>query len=90
LLNHSLGQGLIDTFNDEGISSIEVVIEKTEIKGLNLKPDIMLRINKDEIICLEPTWRSTSSGGGTNTMTSGHIQQYVLKKAMEYIKDLGY
>jgi len=90
LLNYSLGQGLINAFSDDGISSIEVVIEKTEIKGLNLKPDIMLRIKNDEIICLEPTWRSTSSGGGTNTMTSGHIQQYVLKKAMEYIKDLGY
>jgi len=90
LLNQTLGKSLIETFRAEGIDTITVAIEKTEIKGLNLQPDVMLRIKDEDVICFEPTWRSTSSGSGTNTLTSGHIKQYVLKKAMEYVKDLGY
>lgn len=61
-----------------------------------LKPDIRVVFTDEQrVFCLEPTWRSTGTAlegeidQRQSTLTVGHIQKYVLEKAMEYVKDLG-
>ena len=88
LLNKALGNTIIDTFDKDKIS-IPVYIESQNLKGFNLKPDIQIVIDNKNIICLEPTWRSTGVEieneipKKQSTLTLGHIQQYVLAKVME-------
>lgn len=47
-----------------------------------------------EIICLEPTWRTTGIGiigeidEQQNTLTIGHTQKCLLEKSLEYVKAL--
>jgi hypothetical protein len=61
----------------------------------NLRPDILIEFEDGRVICLEPTWRTTGTaipGEMTeqqSSMTVGHIQQYLLAKILEYLKDLG-
>ena len=58
--------------------------------------DILIKIDAKNVICLEPTWRTTGRElkgeieKKQNSLTTSHIQQYVLNKVMEYVKDLGY
>ncbi len=95
LLNRALGDVLIDALDDDNVKA-EVYIEQQKLDGLNLQPDILIKIDSRNVICLEPTWRSTGREikdelkKKQNSLTIGHIQQYVLNKAMEYVKDLGY
>lgn len=95
LLNKALGDALIEALDDEKIKTV-VYIEQQQLEGFNLKPDIQIRINDKDVICLEPTWRSTGKEiqgeipKKQNSLTLGHLQQYVLNKAMEYVKELGY
>jgi hypothetical protein len=95
LLNKALGDVLIETLDDDNIKAV-VYTEQQKLNGFNLKPDIQIRINDKEYICLEPTWRSTGREipneilKKQNSLTLGHLQQYVLNKAMEYVKELGY
>lgn len=75
--------------------SIKVVSEKRSLPNSNLQPDIQILISPKNIICLEPTWRSTDLGipgeidGGQNTLTEAHLKKYVLDKATQYVKGLG-
>jgi hypothetical protein len=69
--------------------------KKQTIYG-TLRPDIHIKKNPAEPICLEFTWRTTGrkvadvdSSGNQNTLTPGHIRQYVLQKAYDYVKALG-
>ncbi|OXA73150.1 hypothetical protein B0A56_13490 [Flavobacterium columnare NBRC 100251 = ATCC 23463] len=95
LLNRAIGDSLIDALDSDDVKAI-VYIEQQELEGFNLKPDIQIRINDKTVICLEPTWRSTGKGiegeldVKQNSLTLGHIQQYVLSKVMEYVKELKY
>lgn len=95
LLNKALGDALIDALDSEDIKA-QVYIEQQQLDGFNLKPDIQIKINDKTVICLEPTWRSTGRGiegeidSKQNSLTLGHLQQYVLSKVMEYVKELGY
>ena len=95
LLNRSIGDSLIDALDSDDVKAL-VYIEQQELEGFNLKPDIQIQINDKTVICLEPTWRSTGRGiegeldAKQNSLTLGHIQQYVLSKVMEYVKELKY
>jgi len=95
LLNRAIGDALIDALDSDNIKAI-VYIEQQELEGFNLKPDIQIRIDDKLVICLEPTWRSTGKGiegeldAKQNSLTLGHLQQYVLSKVMEYVKELKY
>jgi hypothetical protein len=95
LLNKALGDALIETLDEDKIKAV-VYIEQQKLEGFTLKPDVQIRLNEKDVICLEPTWRSTGrevAGEVTkkqSSLTLGHIQQYVLNKAMEYVKELGY
>ena len=71
------------------------VTAEKQIKGGNLKPDILIELEGGEMFCIEPTWRTT--GGEVpgeiakkqNTLSVGHIQKYLLEKVLEYTKELG-
>jgi hypothetical protein len=95
LLNKALGDALIETLDFDQIKAI-VYIEKQELEGFNLKPDIQIHKDDKTIICLEPTWRSTGKEipgeilKKQNSLGTGQIQQYVLNKVMDYVKELGY
>jgi hypothetical protein len=95
LLNKALGDAFIEALDEENVKAV-VYIEQQQLEGFTLKPDVQIRLNEKDVICLEPTWRSTGRevvGEITkkqNSLTLGHIQQYVLNKAMEYVKELGY
>ncbi|WNH09920.1 hypothetical protein [Thalassobellus suaedae] len=95
LLNKALGDAFIETLDEENIKAF-VYIEQQQLEGFTLKPDVQIRLNQKDVICLEPTWRSTGReipgelSKKQNSLTLGHIQQYVLNKAMEYVKELGY
>jgi hypothetical protein len=95
LLNKALGDALIEALDDEKVKAV-VYIEQQQLEGFNLKPDIQIIINEKDVICLEPTWRTTGReipgeiNKKQNSLTLGHLQQYVLNKAMDYVKELGY
>ncbi|WP_293886379.1 MULTISPECIES: hypothetical protein [unclassified Sphingobacterium] len=95
LLNKALGDALIDTLDHDSIKAI-VYIEKQTLEGFSLKPDIQIHKDDKSVICLEPTWRTSGRGINgeiserQNSLSTGQIQQYVLNKVMEYVKELGY
>jgi hypothetical protein len=72
-----------------------VIAEKQKLPGSNLRPDVQIEVSENSFLCIEPTWRSTSSGihnelnGGQNTLSPAHIKKYLLDKITEYVKDLG-
>jgi hypothetical protein len=95
LLNHALGEALQHSLEVEG-HQIEVLIEKRKISDTNLQPDIqILTAREGEIICLEPTWRTSGAGilgeidVRQSSMKPGNIQQYMLDKVYEYVKAFG-
>jgi hypothetical protein len=92
-LNTAFGTAIIK-FLEENEYHVEVGKKQT-IYG-TLRPDIHIKKNLAEPICLEFTWCTTGrkvadvdSSGNQNTLTLGHIRQYVLQKAYDYIKALG-
>jgi energy-coupling factor transporter ATP-binding protein EcfA2 len=93
-LNKSFSKALEETLIEDGFNNFSITCEKQELKGTNLKPDILINMENDEVICLELTWRSTGIevkdeiGSKQNTLTTGHIQKYILEKVMEYVKEL--
>lgn len=94
LLNKAIASALEETLRDDRVSDFKIICEKQELKGTNLKPDILIELTSNEVICLELTWRSTGTeipneiGSKQNTLSSGHIQKYILEKVMEYVKEL--
>lgn len=93
-LNKSFSKALDETLQEDKFDNFKIICEKQELKGTNLKPDIQIEMENDEVICLELTWRSTGIGieneiiAKQNTLTTGHIQKYILEKIMEYVKEL--
>ncbi|WP_330959332.1 hypothetical protein [Photobacterium sp. 53610] len=90
--NKCLGNAFTSALQDFGMSC-KVTSEKRNLGEYSLQPDIQIIFDKRNIICLEPTWRTTGierEGKRTqNTLTTGHIQKYVLEKIMEYLKVIG-
>lgn len=93
-LNKALALAIQHGLDDVGLAA-SVAAEKRKIEpGSNLQPDIRIEFPDGRIVCLEPTWRTTGTpiAGETkqqqNTMTVGHIQQYLLAKLLEYVNDL--
>lgn len=93
LLNRALGK-LIEATLEEDEVAAEVIVEKQDLPGSKLKPDVQVRLQGGSFICIEPTWRSTDAGildelkGGQNTLRPAHIKKYLLDKVSEYVKDL--
>lgn len=95
LLNKALAASITRALHDCGIAG-EVTAEKRKLDPKSsLQPDIMVELLDGRLVCLEPTWRTTGTGisgemdDQQSTMTVGHIQQYLLAKVLEYVKDLG-
>lgn len=95
LLNKALASAIQQALQDAGVSA-NVTAEKRNLDSKsNLQPDIMVDLADGRLICIEPTWRTTGVGidgeikEQQNSMTVGHIQQYLLAKVLEYVKDLG-
>lgn len=92
-LNKCLALAIEDALSDKSISAT-VIAEKQSQKG-NLKPDVLITFTDGRIVCLEPTWRSTGAEisneikARQNTLTTGHIQMYILEKVLGYVNDLG-
>jgi len=93
-LNKALAEAIKSVLIDDGYKSVSIKSEKQELKGTNLKPDIMIELNNNEVVCLELTWRTSGAeipnelSKQQNTLSPGHIQKYVLDKVMEYVKEL--
>jgi len=95
LLNKALGEAIIAALKSDNVDA-EVFIEKQNIAGSNMQPDIQIKVDESTSICLEPTWRTTGRGivdekikESQNSLTTGTIQQYVMNKAMDYLKSIG-
>lgn len=94
LLNKSIASAIEQALKDDNVSNFKIRCEKQDLKGTNLKPDILIELLSNQVICLELTWRSTGTeipneiGSKQNTLSSGHIQKYILEKVMEYVKEL--
>lgn len=95
LLNKALAQCVSRALQDVGVAA-QVTAEKMQLDPRSsLKPDVMIELVDGRLICLEPTWRTTGTGipgeidDQQSTLTVGHIQQYLLSKVLEYVKDLG-
>jgi len=94
-LNKALAASVARALQDVGVDA-RVTAEKRKLDPKSaLHPDIMVELSNGRLICLEPTWRTTGSGlpgelpQQQSTMSVGHIQQYLLTKVLEYVKDLG-
>jgi energy-coupling factor transporter ATP-binding protein EcfA2 len=93
-LNKAIGKALENVLIEDGVKNIKIKCEKQELKGTNLKPDIEIDLSHTEVVCLELTWRTSGHEipgeirSKQNTLTSGHIQKYILEKVMEYVKEL--
>jgi hypothetical protein len=92
-LNKALGALIAACLADDA-PTLKVINERRDIEGSGLQPDIRIELGPADLICLEPTWRSSGAGidgerdVSQNTMTEAYLQQYMLDKAMQYIKDL--
>jgi hypothetical protein len=94
-LNQALGKLIVKALESDNVNA-KIEVEKQNIIGSNMQPDIQIKIDNKKVICLEPTWRTTGKAiesenipEKSNSLTTGHLQQYVLNKAMDYIKSLG-
>jgi hypothetical protein len=93
-LNHALGK-LIAACLEEDAPSVEVSTEKKSIPNSSLRPDINIKINDGEFICIEPTWRNSGQNHpdtqktAQNTLSEAHIKKYVLDKTTDYIDAVG-
>lgn len=89
-LNKALASALAECLSATAATS--VASEKTLDDG-SLKPDILILSPEGEPTCLEITWRTTGKGVDgeiekrQNTLSTGHIQKYVLEKIMEYVNE---
>lgn len=93
----SLNKALAAAFQralDEAKQAATVTAEQRKLDPKsNLQPDILVEFTDGRIVCLEPTWRTTGKGiadelkAQQSSMTVGHIQQYLLAKLLEYVKD---
>jgi energy-coupling factor transporter ATP-binding protein EcfA2 len=94
LLNKAFSTALEETLKQSGVKDFIIKCEKQELKGTNLKPDVQIELSSSEVVCLELTWRSTGQEipkeikAKQNTLSTGHIQKYILEKVMEYVKEL--
>ncbi|HUR63045.1 MAG TPA: hypothetical protein VM241_01040 [Candidatus Thermoplasmatota archaeon] len=85
LLNKALAEAIQASLQSVGIEAIATA-EKQSIEGTNLRPDVRIDLPSGQMICLEPTWRTTGRlNDQQNTAAVGHIQQYLLNKVIEYI-----
>ena len=93
-LNKALAEAIKAALADEGVAATVTAEKRTIDAKSNLQPDILVTLADGRIICLESTWRTTGSPVPNeipkqqNTMTVGHIQQYLLAKVLEYVQDL--
>lgn len=92
-LNKAIGL-LLEACLAEDAPQVTVVSEKQELPNCELRPDVSIRLDINDYICLEPTWRSTDKGipgeldGGQNTLAEAHMKKYLLEKATQYVKAL--
>ena len=92
-LNHALADALRSTLEHEGVSAV-FRAERRSLGDTNLQPDVQIEMGDAEVLCLEPTWRTSGQGvkgelkPSQNSMTPGVIQKYILEKVMEYVKAL--
>lgn len=93
-LNKALAN-LIRASLEDDAPHLNVVSEKQSIPGSNLRPDIQIKLNENEYICIEPTWRTSGVGlpgeikPSQNTLSEAHMKQYILDKANQYIEGFG-
>jgi hypothetical protein len=93
-LNKALGE-LFRTALLEDAPSAEIHVEKKSIGVPGLQPDIYVKLSDVDIICIEPTWRSSGTPitgqakERQNTLAEGHMKQYILNKALDYVKAIG-
>ena len=91
--NKALSAAIQAVLEEDGVSA-DVRTEQ-QAPGSNMKPDIMITLDDGQVICIEPTYRSTGTEIAgeqekrQNTLTVGHIQKYMLEKIIDYVKDLG-
>lgn len=94
LLNKALAASLQRALDDVGVRAAVTAERRRLDPSSTLQPDIMVELVDGRLVCLEPTWRTTGRGidreisDQQGTMTVGHIQQYLLAKVLEYVKDL--
>lgn len=92
-INKALAAAIQAAFDEDGIKA-KVRAERKGRSAPGMKPDVEIVFDNGEIICLEPTWRTTGIGiigeidEQQNTLTIGHTQKYLLEKALEYVKAL--
>jgi len=95
LLNKALAACLSQALDDAGISASVIPERRSLDAKSSLKPDLLVEMTDGRVVCLEPTWRTTGCGiegeipAQQSTMSVGHIQQYLLAKVLEYVKDMG-
>jgi hypothetical protein len=94
-LNKALAKAIESALADVGVSGT-VTAERQNLDPKSaLKPDVMVDLADGRLVCIEPTWRSGGAAIGSefkkqqSTMTVGHIQQYLLSKVLDYVRDLG-
>ena len=58
LLNKAFSNAFIETLDEENIKAV-VYKEQQQLEEFREKPDLQIRLNQKDVICLEPTWRST-------------------------------
>lgn len=93
-LNKALG-ALIKACLEEDLPNLIVTIEKRELPGSSLQPDIQIEIRPGDFLCIEPSWRTSGQGidgevaATQNTLSEAHVKKYVLEKTTQYVKDLG-
>ncbi|OSZ74604.1 ATP-binding protein [Hydrogenophaga sp. IBVHS1] len=94
-LNKALSACIQKALQEVGVAA-EVTAEQRSLDTRsNLQPDVMVDLADGRLICVEPTWRTTGVGISgeireqQSSMSVGHIQQYLLAKVLEYVKDLG-
>lgn len=93
-LNKCLAEAVKAALENKGITAT-VTAEKQNDHD-SLKPDVLVRFTGGRVVCLEPTWRSTGTEipneikERQNTLTTGHIQMYVLDKVLGYVNELGF
>lgn len=91
-LNRAVAAAVQASLEREGIKGT-VSAESRKGEG-NLQPDILVEIEGQPPVCLEPTWRTTGKpvegeiGEKQSTLSIGHIQMYLLEKVMNYVQDL--
>ncbi len=93
-LNKALASALQEALSQNGLTAT-IVAEKRDLVGVSIQPDVQVWVNNAEVICLEPTWRTSGTGvageidKSQNSMTKGNIQKYLLNKVLDYVEALG-